>query len=236
MKWPPKRVSFLMMNCLGSLPLKLKSISAIIRSMPVAWKPQAIVAAIFLLCNAIHVDAQKQHIIQVSGIAVAGDSLIPVPFASIYRVSDYRGTFSDYQGYFTMPAVAGDTLNFIFLGLKKSQFIVPKDTTQNHISIVQWMEQDTLILPTIHILPYPSKHQLRKEILALDLPGDRYYKFSRDVVSISQLDGLNDLSADAFSEQNEKNSARQSSGFKSGGNLLDAAAWTSFVRSIRRKR
>ncbi|MFM7103900.1 MAG: hypothetical protein ACKOW8_00140 [Flavobacteriales bacterium] len=180
--------------------------------------------------------AQSEHILQVSGIAVAGDSLIPVPFASIYRSSDYRGTFSDYQGYFTMPAIAGDTLHFVFLGLKKSVFLVPYDTTQQHISIVQWMEQDTLTLPTVNVLPYPSRYRLRAEILALDLPGDRYYKFSRDVVSIAQLDGLRDLSADAFNEQDERNNMRQTSGFKSGGNLLDAAAWSTFVRSIRRKR
>jgi len=180
--------------------------------------------------------AQSDHIIQVSGIAVAGDSLIPVPFASIYRSSDYRGTFSDYQGYFTMPAIAGDTLHFVFIGLKKSLYIVPNDTTQQHISIVQWMEQDTLTLPTVNILPYPSRYRLRAEILALDLPGDRYYKFSRDVISIAQLDGLRDLSADAFSDQGDRNTMRQTSGFKSGGNLLDAAAWSSFVRSIRKKR
>ena len=180
--------------------------------------------------------AQREHIIQVSGITVAGDSLIPVPFASIYRSSDYRGTFSDYKGYFTMPAIAGDTLHFVFIGLKKSLFIVPNDTTQQHISIVQWMEQDTLTLPTVNILPYPSRYRLRAEILALDLPGDRYYKFSRDVISIAQLDGLRDLSADAFSDQGDRNTMRQTSGFKSGGNLLDAAAWSSFVRSIRKKR
>lgn len=204
--------------------------------MPAFFKRRYLFVALLFFSCLLRMSAQREHIIQVSGIAVAGDSLIPVPFASIYRSSDFRGTFSDYQGYFTMPAVAGDTLHFVFIGLKKSMFIVPQDTTQQHISIVQWMEQDTMMLPTVNILPYPSRYRLRAEILALDLPGDRYYKFSREVVSIAQLDGLRDLSADAFSEQGERNLSRQSSGFKSGGNLLDAAAWSSFVRSIRRRR
>lgn len=180
--------------------------------------------------------SQKDHIIQVSGIAVAGDSLIPVPFATVYRSNDHRGTFTDYQGYFTIPAIAGDTLHFVFIGLKRSHFQVPVDTESNHISIVQWMEQDTLELPTVNILPYPARHRLRADILALDLPGDRYYKFSRDIVSIAQLDGLQDLSADAFAAQDERVSSRLNSGFRSGGNLLDASAWSSFVRSIKRKR
>lgn len=204
--------------------------------MLVVLRWRCLLAMLTLVISVCEISAQQDHIIQVSGIAVAGDSLIPVPFASIYRSSDYRGTFSDYQGYFTMPAIMGDTLHFVFIGLKKSIFVVPNDTTQHHISIVQWMEQDTLILPTVNILPYPSRHRLRAEILALDLPGDRYYKFSRDVVSISQLDGLRDLSADAFNEQADRTSIRQTSGFKSGGNLLDAAAWSSFVRTIRRRR
>jgi hypothetical protein len=210
--------------------------SAIIRVLRVDFRKHLYLVLLLTLSCFKQALAQQEQVIQVSGIAVAGDSLIPVPFASIYRSSDFRGTFSDYQGYFTMPAIAGDTLYFVFIGLKKSSFIVPKDTSSKHISIVQWMEQDTLILPTVNILPYPSKHRLRAEIMALDLPGDRYYKFSRDVISIAQLDGLQDLSADAFSEQSERSSNRQTSGFKSGGNLLDAAAWSSFVRSIRRKR
>jgi CarboxypepD_reg-like domain len=176
--------------------------------------------------------AQK-HVVQVSGVVVATDSLIPVPYASIYRAKDNRGTFSDYTGYFTMPAQVGDTLHFMFIGLKESWFVIPDDTTQTHISIVQWMEEDEVLLPTVNVLPYPSKARLRQEILALDLPGDQYYKFNREMASVANYDGLRDLSGDAYRESSQTIIDRYSGSFRSGGNLLDPSAWGKFMKALR---
>jgi hypothetical protein len=69
--------------------------------------------------------------------------------------------------------------------------------------------------------------------LALDLPGDRYYKFERGVAAASAYDGLHDLSDDAFRESSETLIARYTSGFKSGGNLLDPNAWGKFMKAIK---
>ncbi|MFM7727250.1 MAG: carboxypeptidase-like regulatory domain-containing protein, partial [Flavobacteriales bacterium] len=116
--------------------------------------------SLLLFLTSLTVLAQTRHILQVSGVVVATDSLIPVPYATVYRSSDYRGTFSDHTGYFTLPAQAGDTLNFLFIGLKRSSYIIPNDITQTHISIVQWMEQQDVLLPTVSILPYPTPGRL----------------------------------------------------------------------------
>ncbi len=175
----------------------------------------------------------QSHVVQVSGVVVATDSLLPVPYATIYRSIDHRGTYSDYNGYFTMPVVAGDTLHFVSIGLKKSFYIVPIDTSQPHISIVQWMDEDELLLPTVNVMPYPSPYKLRTQVLALDLPGDRYYKFDRNVAAAASYDGLQDLSAEAYSQASETLIARYTSGFKSGGNLLDPAAWSKFVNALK---
>lgn len=178
---------------------------------------------------------QEKRILQVSGVVVATDSLIPVPYATVFRSSDNRGTFSDHTGYFTLPAVAGDTLNFIFLGLKRSTYVIPTDIEQTHLSMVQWMEQEDLLLPTVNVLPYPSPARLRAEVLALDFPGDNYFRFDRTAASVSTFDGLRDLSADAYAEASATMIARYNGGFRSGGNLLDAAAWGRFVNALKRK-
>jgi hypothetical protein len=180
-------------------------------------------------------NGQSRHILQVSGVVVATDSLIPVPYATVFRSSDNRGTFSDHTGYFTLPVLAGDTLNFIFLGLKRSSYVIPMDTTQTHISMVQWMEQEDVLLPPVNVLPYPSPARLRAEVLALDFPGDGYFRFDRSAASVSNYDGLRDLSADAYAEASATMIARYNGGFRSGGNLLDAASWGRFVDALRRK-
>ena len=82
------------------------------------------IAIIFINCE---LTAQQRHVLQVSGVVVATDSLMTMPFVTIYRSSDHRGTYSDYSGYFTLPMQAGDTLNFVCIGLKNSAFIIQKN-------------------------------------------------------------------------------------------------------------
>jgi len=192
---------------------------------------------LLLVCLSVWLSsaAQTKHIVQVSGVVVATDSLIPVPYATVFRSHDNRGTFSDHTGYFTLPVLVGDTLNFIFLGLKRSYYVIPNDTVSKHISIVQWMESEQVMLPTVNVLPYPTPGRLRAEIMALDFPGDSYFRFDRSAASVSNYDGLRDLSADAYAEASATMIARYSGGFRSGGNLLDAAAWSRFVTALKRK-
>lgn len=179
--------------------------------------------------------SQFKRAIQISGVVVATDSLLPVPYATIYRSNDKRGTFADNNGYFTMPALVGDTIHFMSIGLKNSTFIIPDDSVNTHISIVQWMELTEMMLPEVLVRPYPSPGNLRRELMALDLPGDQYYRFNRDAVNIAEYDGLADLSETAVNDANEMMITRYTSNFKSGGNLLDAAAWGNFMNALKRK-
>src|SRR5690606_19416340 len=51
-----------------------------------------------------NMNAQKKgerHLVQFSGVVVAGDSLEPVPFASVVPKGSFRGTMSDVYGYFS---------------------------------------------------------------------------------------------------------------------------------------
>lgn len=188
---------------------------------------------ILVVSICIESQAQTRHAVQVSGVVVATDSLVPVPFANIYRTRDNRGTLSDFNGYFTMPAQVGDTLRFVYLGLQPSWYVIPNDTTQIHISIVQLMEEDTILLPTVNILPFPERHRLRSEILALDLPGDNYRRFNRNAANIANYDGLRDFAGEAYAESSETLNARYNHGFQSGGNLLDPGAWGRFMKALK---
>jgi len=177
--------------------------------------------------------SQVERVLQVSGVVVASDSLLPAPFVTIYRARDHRGTYSDYDGYFTLPAQVGDTLYFSSIGLKKSFFVVPKDSTSNHISIVQWMETDVVMLPTVNVLPFPEPHKLRGEILALDFPNDGYTRFSRNYASVANYDGLYSVSDEAYKQASATVMARYNNGFQSGGNILDASAWGRFMSALK---
>lgn len=187
---------------------------------------------VFVICS-LGASAQVERVVQVSGVVVASDSLLPAPYVTIYRGRDHRGTYSDYDGYFTLPAHVGDTLFFACIGLKKSFFVIPTDSASNHLSVVQWMETDAVMLPSVNVLPFPEPHKLRGEVLALDFPNDNYTRFSRNYASVSNYDGLHNLSDDAYENASATMIARYNSGFQSGGNVLDPSAWGRFMKALK---
>ncbi|MFT3885764.1 MAG: carboxypeptidase-like regulatory domain-containing protein [Flavobacteriales bacterium] len=64
-------------------------------------------------------------LVQFSGVVVTGDSLEPVPFASIITKGSFRGTISDVYGYFSFVAQPGDTLQFSAVGFKRGEYVIP---------------------------------------------------------------------------------------------------------------
>ena len=64
-------------------------------------------------------------VVQLTGVVVEGDSLGPLPFATVYRSRDQRGTITDEYGFFAIPARVGDTIVFSAIGLNSGQLVVP---------------------------------------------------------------------------------------------------------------
>jgi hypothetical protein len=159
--------------------------------------------------------------------------LFPAGFVAIYRAKDRRGTYSGRDGYFTLPVMVGDTLFFSCTGLKDSYFVIPSDSKDNQLSMVQVMSMESYMLPTAYILPYPSKTRLRAEILSLDLPGDEYVSFHREGNDIVNYDGMLDFSAQSYRSASSQLQSRYTNGFYSGGNLLSKDAWGKFMRSLK---
>ena len=57
-------------------------------------------------------EGQPAGVVQVSGLVVTGDSLSPLPYCTVFRARDRRGTMTDVRGFFSIPALEGDTLEF----------------------------------------------------------------------------------------------------------------------------
>ncbi len=115
---------------------------------------------------------QKNDLVQFSGVVVTGDSLQPVPFASIMIKSTYRGTVSDYYGFFSFVAKMHDTVEFSAIGFKKALFIIPDTLTDNRCSLIQMLKRDTIQLPEARIFPWPTKEQFKDAFLSLRIPDD----------------------------------------------------------------
>lgn len=124
---------------------------------------------------------RPRKVIQFSGVVVTGDSLMPVPFVNVFVKGKYYGTTTDYYGYFSLPAICGDTLQFSSLGLKKSQYIIPADLIEDRYSIVHVVQIDTLLLTETIIYPWPSKEEFKDAFLNLNIPDDEIARAEKNL-------------------------------------------------------
>ena len=206
-----------------------------------------ILAAAILACSSSGLFAQADStaspmVVQLTGVVVEGDSLGPIPFATVYRARDQRGTITDEYGFFAIPARVGDTIRFSAIGLIQGQLVVPDLTGQempDRMSVVLPLGRDTVIMDEARIYPWPSRERFKEEFLALRLEADARERARRNL----EFDpmALYDRMADMGSSPQENFrvlQARQAemAGYQGGVvpvSLLNPLAWGQFINALR---
>ena len=107
----------------------------------------------------------KHDLVQFSGVVVESDSLRPIPYSSIMIKKSYRGTVSDYFGYFSFVAQEGDTIEFTAIGFSDAVFVIPDTLTTNKYSLIQVLASDTIRLKEAVVYPWPTKEQFKEAFL-----------------------------------------------------------------------
>lgn len=116
--------------------------------------------------------AQNQRrIIQLSGVILSQDSVHTLPGTHIYVPLAGRGTTSNNTGFFSLPVLPGDSVIISAVGFKRRNYTVPA-TTPEFTTLVVVMSEDTTLLPTVEITPYPTIEVFKEAILALNIPLD----------------------------------------------------------------
>ena len=115
--------------------------------------------------------SQPTGVVQVSGLVVTGDSLSPLPYCTVFRARDRRGTMTDVRGFFSLPALEGDTLEFSSVGYVTQQAVIPGGSEMGRINLVQPMGRDTVNMTDAFVYPWPTKERFKNEFLALALPN-----------------------------------------------------------------
>lgn len=179
-----------------------------------------------------------EGLVQFSGIVVTGDSLRPVPFVSIVIKSSYRGTISDFNGFFSFVARMRDTVEFSAIGFKKGQFIIPDTLETDRYSVVKILSRDTVLLQETVIYPWPTKDQFRQAFMNLKVPDDDYDRASRNMALAEMremmlnmpMDGSGNYKALMLEQQNKKYMAGQYYSIS----LLNPVAWAKFIEAWQR--
>lgn len=194
-----------------------------------------LLTGLLVITSRIHLFSQDKarNVIQFSGIVVSGDSLKPVPYAQVMIKNSYRGTMSDYYGFFSFVAQTNDTIEFSALGFKRAEYIIPSDLNEKKYSIIQMMQGDTVMLKETVIYPWPSREEFEKAFIELKIPDDDLSAARKNLARDGLYDGRATMPMDASLNykyvSQQFNTRLYNAGQIPMNNLLNPIAWARFV-------
>ena len=179
-------------------------------------------------------NTDNSKLVQFSGVVVTSDSLQPIPFTSLMIKNTYRGTISDYFGFFSFVAKMGDTVEFSALGYKRANFVIPDTLTDQRCSMIQILKQDTILLKEVVIFPWPTKEQFKEAFIQLHVPDDDLTRAEKNldpdklafIGSTMAMDGS--LNFKTYVEQ--QTTRLYYAGQLPPNNLLNPVAWAKFIQ------
>ena len=209
---------------MNSAPFRLAFVSAFTLWMGLAASSQT--------------DSLPAQVVQVSGLVVTGDSLSPLPYCTVFRSRDRRGTMTDARGFFSLPALTGDTLEFSSVGYVSQQAVIPEGGELARVNLVQPMGRDTVAMKDAFVYPWPSRERFRQDFLALGLPNqglDPAWDSPMDPMDV--YDRLSEVGRDGQSTSSEALAAQaQQAGYAGQAppvNLLNPVAWAQFLQALK---
>ena len=197
-----------------------------------------------VLISALHVTAQDStnvvpdvEVVQISGMVVTGDSLAPLPYATVFRSRDLRGTMTDVNGFFSIPALAGDTITVSSVGYLTQAFEVPRDLELPRMNVVQPLGRDTVSLEEAFIYPWPTRERFREEFLQLQLSPDAYMVGQERLDPAALYDRLMEVGRDGEEVYSYTVQQQAQQNYYAGQlppmNIFNPVAWAKFIDAVR---
>lgn len=184
--------------------------------------------------------AREPLVVQFSGLVLDGSSreLLPVPFATIAVPARGRGTYADYNGFFSIVVYAGDVVEFTSIGYQTVRFQVPDTLRDSRYSIVQLMSRDTFNLPETVVFPWPSREHFKIEFLAMDVTSDLQRKALENLAQENLDRARKDLSYDGVESASfylrQQSNAFYHIGQQPPMNIFNPIAWKQFFDAWKR--
>lgn len=186
----------------------------------------------------IGLSAQKKvddDLVQVSGIVMTSDSLGGLAYATIAVKETSRGTYANYEGFFSIVVRKGETLIFQSIGFEQKEYVIPKDHKGNRLSIVQLMTADSYNLPETVVFPWPSREHLRLEFLALDVTNQLEER-AKENLDQRQLAAIGAAMVMDGNENNDLYLRNEAQKFYHIGQtppmqIFNAFAWAEFIKA-----
>jgi len=199
---------------------------------------QLILSIILLgFATAIMAQAKKDYdVVQVSGIVMTSDSLYPVSYANIAIKGTNRGTYANFEGFFSIVARKGETLQFSAINYEPKEFTIPEDHIGDRLTLVQLLTDDAYNLPETVVFPWPSREHLKLEFLALNVKKDLEDR-AQENLDQRKLAALGEEMAMDGNENSDLYLRQQAQSYYHYGGqtpyqgIFNAFAWSKFIRA-----
>ena len=195
---------------------------------------------LLVVANFIQAQDNPKKVIQFTGVIFAQDSLSVIPGVHVYTPKGGRGTTTNPYGFFSMPALEGDSVIFSTVGFERTYYIVPKHEGDHSLKLLVYLEEDVQFLEEVEIFPYPSEAAFKAAVLAAVPPGqeqrdqiDRW--LSTEFMRTAYLDLPNspNMNHRFFMDQQMDNQVYRLQGRQNP--LLNPFAWANFIKSLRNR-
>lgn len=189
--------------------------------------------------QALAQEKQKLDVVQFSGVVTFedGDDIFPLPGATVGVKGTARGTVTEIDGFFSIVVLKGETLEFRFLGLETATITVP-DSAKTYYSVVINLEKDATQLPTVEILPIPSREFFKQEFLAMEIENPFLERARENLEAGLMAEIRENLPVDgtevARTELRTHAASYYSYGQFKPQNVLNPFAWKKFIEAWKR--
>ena len=103
---------------------------------------------------------------------MSSDSLLGLEGVAVYVPGTTRGTYTRKSGYFSLPAVVGDSVVFGALGYGKQYLLIPDKLKSGELTIRIALVEQTTALPTVEVIPWATEYDLKQAVLKTRLPEE----------------------------------------------------------------
>ena len=180
----------------------------------------------------------RDSVVQLCGVIMTADSLKAIPFASIVVNNKGRGTITNNDGVFSIAVNKGERITFSCVGFKDRVIQIPNNLDGNQYSVIQLMVNDTNFLPATILKPRPTRQQFERDFVNSKVDDDMYETARKNTSAAQKRIILSSLPRDGKeavgASLNQQASRYYYSGQLPPMNILNPAAWKSFINSWKR--
>ena len=180
----------------------------------------------------------RDSVVQLYGVIMTADSLKAIPFASVIVNKKGRGTITNNDGVFSIAVIKGENITFSCVGFKDRTIVIPRNLEGNQYSVIQLMINDTHFLPATILKPRPTRAQFERDFVNARVDDDLYETAKKNTSETQKKIILASLPRDGKEAVGASLNNQASKYYYSGQlppmNILNPAAWKSFINSWKR--